>query len=162
MYGFCSEDCAAAFDRMPAGYAEPVLPRAAPQFAWSTVAGEEIAPGTAPALLVDFWATWCAPCLETIPELERLERDFAAAGLRVVGVSIDEDRATLDAWLERRPVSYAVVHDGGDDPAWWQFRVPAIPAAYLLDGEGRIVAQWNGKVDAGAVRKAIEALLAGE
>jgi thioredoxin-like negative regulator of GroEL len=51
------------------------------------------------------------------------------------------------------------VHDGGDDPAWWQFRVPAIPAAYLLNGEGEIVAQWNGKVEFADVRAQVERLL---
>jgi thioredoxin-like negative regulator of GroEL len=55
-----------------------------------------------------------------------------------------------------------VVHDTGDDPAWWQFRVPAIPAAYLVSGDGRIVAQWNGVVDPGAVRAAVAELLQAE
>lgn len=156
-YGFCSKGCAEAFDQMPSGYAPPVLPRPAPDFRWTTLEGAEITP--AGPLLVDFWATWCAPCLGTIPELEQLARDFADEGLRVVGVSIDEERKDLDAWLARRPVAYPIVHDGGDDPAWWKFRVPAIPAAFLLDAEGRIVAQWNGEVDAAAVRAAIEALV---
>ena len=49
-------------------------------------------------------------------------------------------------------------HDGGDDPAWWNFRVPAIPAAFLLDGEGAIVAQWSGRIDPSDVRSAIESL----
>jgi thiol-disulfide isomerase/thioredoxin len=144
---------------MPSGYAPPVLPRPAPGFAWTTLDGDAVTPAGTRALLIDFWATWCAPCITAIPELEQLNRDLGD-DLRVVGVSIDEKREDLDKFLARRPLSYPVVHDGGDDPAWWQFRVPAIPAAVLLDGEGQIVAQWNGKVDPAAVRQAVEAVLA--
>jgi thiol-disulfide isomerase/thioredoxin len=158
-YGFCSESCATAFDEMPGGYAIPVLPRPAPDFRWTALNGSVLRPAGDGPLLVDFWATWCAPCLEAMPELERLSRDFADDGLRVVGVSIDEKLDDLERFLRRRPVGYAVVHDGGEDPAWWKFRVPAIPAAFLLDGEGAIVAQWSGRIDTVEVRSAIEALL---
>ena len=160
-YGFCSKGCAEAFDQMPSGYAPPVLPRPAPEFAWTDLGGATITPTGQPALLIDFWATWCAPCLTVIPELEKLNREFGD-DLSVVGVSIDEKRKELDKYLDRRPISYAVVHDGGDDPAWWQFRVPAIPAAFLLNADGEIVAQWNGEVDPVEVRQAVEKMLGAE
>jgi thiol-disulfide isomerase/thioredoxin len=158
-YGFCSQACADAFDQMPAGYVPPVLPRPAPDFRWTTLEGAEIRSDGSTALLVDFWATWCAPCLEAIPALEDLDRDFGEEGLQVVGVSIDEDRKTLENYLERRAVAYPLVHDGGEDPAWWSFRVPAIPAAFLLNTEGEIVAQWSGRIDMHAVRGSVRSLL---
>jgi thiol-disulfide isomerase/thioredoxin len=144
---------------MPSGYVPPEFPRLAPEFSWTALDGSEIRPAGQSALLIDFWATWCAPCIAAMPDLESLVREFAPDGLRVVGVSIDEQRKDLESFLERRPVSYPLVHDGGDDPAWWQFRVPAIPAAYLLNGEGEIVAQWNGKVEFADVRAQVERLL---
>jgi thiol-disulfide isomerase/thioredoxin len=158
-YGFCSEPCAEAFDQMPSGYVPAGFPRLAPEFSWTALDGSEIRPAGQSALLIDFWATWCAPCIAAMPDLESLVREFAPDGLRVVGISIDEQREDLESFLERRPVSYPLVHDGGDDPAWWQFRVPAIPAAYLLNGEGEIVAQWNGKVEFADVRAQVERLL---
>ena len=160
-FGFCSKGCAEAFDQMPSGYAPPVLPRPAPEFAWTSLDGKAVTPTVSPALLIDFWASWCAPSITVMPDLEALTREFGDQ-LRVVGVSIDEKRRDLDRFLDRRPLSYAVVHDGGDDPAWWQFRVPAIPAAFLLNGEGEIVAQWNGEVDPAEVRQAVEAVLGAE
>ena len=160
-YGFCNEACAEAFDQMPDGYAVPVLPRPAPAFEWTTLGGETIANTGGGPLLVDFWATWCTPCLEAMPKLEALARDHEDDGLRVVGVSIDEKRSTLDRFLDRRPVGYDVVHDGGDDPAWWQFQVPAIPAAFLLDAEGNVVAQYSGTIDTEDLERRIEALVAG-
>ena len=158
-YGFCSQGCAESFDQMPSGYVPPVLPRSAPAFEWTTLDGATITPDGQSALLVDFWATWCAPCITAMPALEDLHRDFGG-DLRVVGVSIDEKREELERFLSRRPLAYPVVHDGGDDPAWWQFRVPAIPAAFLLDGNGDIVAQFSGEVDPAALREAVEALVA--
>ena len=147
---------------MPSGYAPPVLPRPAPAFEWTALDGTAITPAGSGPLLVDFWATWCGPCITAIPELEEFATEFADYGLRVVGVSIDEKRKDLDAWLKRRPVAYPIVHDGGEDPAWWAFRVPAIPAAFLLNAEGEVVAQWNGKVDPAAVRAEIEGLVWGD
>lgn len=157
-FGFCSKGCAEAFDQMPSGYAPAVLPRPAPAVEWTTIDGAIIQPDGQPALLVDFWATWCAPCITVMPSLEELDREFGDE-LRVVGISIDEKRKDLDKFLARRPVAYPVIHDGGDDPAWWQFRVPAIPAAFLLNASGEIVAQWNGEVDPAEVRQAVEAVL---
>lgn len=158
-YGFCSEACGEAFDQMPSGYAEPVLPRPGPEFRWSTLSGTRVTPTGQSALLIDFWATWCAPCIQAIPDLERLAGEFADDGLRVVGVSIDNEREKLDSFLERRPIDYPVVHDGGEDPAWWKFRVPAIPAVFLLNERGEVVAQWSGDVEAKDVRGAVEALM---
>lgn len=159
-YGFCSEPCADSFDQMPEGYVAPVLPRPGPDFEWETVTGESISPTGQTLLLVDFWATWCAPCIKTMPALEQIASEFATEGVRVVGVSIDEDRGVLDSFLKRRPLQYAVVHDGGDDPAWWQFRVPAIPAAFLLGPEGRIIAQWSGEIEVDSLRETVRELLA--
>lgn len=158
-YGFCSENCAAAFDQMPEGYTTPVLPRPAPSFAWTTLDGASITATGQSALLVDFWATWCAPCVKAMPELERLASAYEDQGFRVVGVSIDEKRKTLDAFVAKRPIDYAIVHDGGDDPAWWQFRVPAIPAAFLLDGDGNVVAQWKGAIDVDELEGHLESML---
>ena len=161
-FGFCSEPCAEAFDQMPSGYAPPILPREAPAFAWTTLDGASVAPTGQRALLVDFWATWCTPCLKSMPALDALHGEYADRGFRVVGVSIDEEADAIEKFLDRRPVSYPIVHDVGEDPAWWQFRVPAIPAAYLVDGEGRVVAQWNASIDTDEVRREVEALLGSE
>ncbi len=145
LYTFCSVPCGEAFDQMPEGYSEPELPRPAPSVALLDLAGEPIdlvAKG-ARATLVDFWATWCTPCLEMMPTLSRLHQERADEGFRVVGISIDEDREKLEKFLKKRAPEYPVVHDGGDDPAWWAFRVPAVPATFLLDADGQIVDQWD-------------------
>lgn len=162
LYTFCSDPCAEAFDQMPGGYAEPVLPRPAPQATLRTLENEplEFAPEGTRAVLVDFWATWCQPCLVAMPELEALYEEHADNGLRVLGISIDEDSKALRRFLAKRAPNYPVAHDDDEEaPAWWAWQVPAIPALFLVDGEGQVVAQWAGEADMDEIRQEVDALL---
>jgi thiol-disulfide isomerase/thioredoxin len=58
-------------------------------------------------LVINFWATWCAPCVKEMPELDRFARQFAGRGVRVVGLAIDQAEP-VQAFLARSPVSYAI------------------------------------------------------
>ena len=162
-YAFCSTACAAAFDTMPEGYAAPQLPRPAPTVELRDLDDSKLALATAEtkAVLVDFWATWCVPCVRVMPELSQLYREHQAAGLRIVGISIDEDRKALERFLRKQAPDYPIAHDDGEVAAWWEWKVPAIPALFLLDAQGNIVAQWSGEVPLSDVRARVEALLAG-
>lgn len=161
-YHFCSKPCAEAFDTFPAAYAKLPLPRPAPALALTTLDNREIRLGEATdnLLLLDFWATWCAPCIKAMPELTELHEEFADDGLTIVGVSIDESPDKVAKFLEKKPLDYAVALDSKETPAWQAFAVAAIPAMYLLDREGRIVGEWKGRVRVEDVRKRIESLLA--
>src|SRR5207245_60725 len=64
-------------------------------------------------VLVNFWATWCPPCVEEMPSLERLHRALAGEGLVVLGVSIDDDGAALEAFVRRAGVTFPIVRDPG-------------------------------------------------
>jgi len=153
VYTFCSEPCGEAFDQMPEGYATPILPRPAPEVSLVDADGNALGPiASAGPTLIDFWATWCKPCLEMMPTLSRLHEE---GRVRVIGVSIDEDAGALRKFLRRKAPSYPVAHDTGDDPAWWAYRVPAIPAAFLLDGEGQVVAQWGADFTEEALLEAL-------
>lgn len=162
-YAFCSVACAEAFDAFPEGYAVHPIPRAAPRVTLTTTAGDALALGAGGehVVLLDFWATWCAPCKKAMPELERLQDEFGPLGLAVVGVSIDEDPAALEKYLRSRPPGYAVARDSKETPAWAAYAVAAIPAMVLIDRQGRIVAEWRGKVDMKDVRAGVQAALGG-
>ena len=97
-------------------------------------------------MLLDFWATWCAPCRKSIPELQTLHEKYVKQGFTVVGISIDEgDVAVVDRFATSKKVTYPIAVDGEKDPAWGAFRVKAVPAAFLIDRKGNIVAQWTGE-----------------
>jgi thiol-disulfide isomerase/thioredoxin len=146
-YGFCSDKCAKAFDADPAAYLPPEFPRPSPEFALTDLAGRAVSPAALKGnvVLLDFWATWCVPCRKVMPELQALHDKYATRGLSVVGISIDEGGpAKVTKFVSSKKFTYRIAVDDGKTPAWDAFRVKAIPAAYLLDREGRIVAQWLG------------------
>jgi thiol-disulfide isomerase/thioredoxin len=92
-------------------------------------------------VLVDFWATWCAPCLAQIPELRRLRSTYEH--FEVLAISLDSrSRRDLIAWLNRQNVTWPQVHDGRafNGPAARPFGVRALPAS-LLVVDGKIAAR---------------------
>ena len=146
-YFFCSEKCAKAFTADPAAYLPPEFPRPAPPFALKDLSGKAISNASlmGQVVLVDFWATWCAPCRKSMPELQALHQKYAGRGFSVVGVSIDEGGPSkVKKFVSSRKITYPIAMDSEKAPAWDAFMVKAVPAAYLLDREGRIVAQWTG------------------
>ena len=151
-YYFCSEDCKIEFDTDPLAYLPPIFPRPAPAFVVETLEGKDRALEDlqVKVVLVDFWATWCKPCLETMPRLQKLYGAYAAKGFEVLGMSIDEDKnrvKKIKKMVDKLDISYPIFLDAKQTPAWYQFKVKAIPAMYLLDRESQIVAQWAGKID---------------
>ncbi len=162
-YGFCSEKCAKAFEADPAAYLPPSFPRPVPAFALTDLTGRALSPATlkGKVVLLDFWATWCAPCRKSMPELQALHAKYSSRGFTVVGVSIDEGGVSkVKKYASSKKITYPIAVDDEKNPAWDAFRVKAVPAAYLLDREGQIVAQWTGvPADAGALERKLQELL---
>lgn len=115
-------------------------------------------------LLINFWATWCAPCRKSMPELQALHAKFVGRGFTVVGVSIDEGKEAtrkVRKFVASKGIAYPVAIDAASAPAWERFRVKAVPAAFLVDRDGRIVAQWTGRsADAAVLEQTLERMLA--
>lgn len=146
-YGFCSEKCAQAFADDPRAFLPPVFPYPAPGFALRTLAGEPVSLDSlrGRVVLLDFWATWCAPCRRSMPELQVLHERHAAQGLTVLGVSIDENaEAKVRRFIRAQRFGYPIAIDAATSPAWQAYRVKAIPAVFLIDRAGRVIAQWTG------------------
>ena len=97
-------------------------------------------------VLVDFWASWCEPCRRELPELEALHRRYHDAGLTVLGVNIDEERAVVDAFLrDQVPVTFPVLHDPTQTLAD-RWAPPKMPTLYLVDRDGTIGRVFPGEV----------------
>ena len=94
-------------------------------------------------VLLDFWATWCAPCLADVPWIRQARERFAVSRFVVIGVSLDTtDRRTLTAWLNRQRVDWPQLWDdrGFDGRLARRFGVETLPRSILFDARGRAVA----------------------
>ncbi|MBI4820149.1 MAG: TlpA family protein disulfide reductase [Deltaproteobacteria bacterium] len=109
-------------------------------------------------VLVDFWATWCPPCVEMLPTLERVHGDYGARGFTVLGVNQEPDeRAHVEAFLKRRGITFPQLLDPGTRAS--SYGVFSFPSSFLIGRDGRIVAAHRGPTREATLRKEIEAAL---
>ncbi len=91
-------------------------------------------------VLIDFWATWCGPCVAELPRLQAAYQSYHADGLEIVGVSLDESKDAVLEFARARKVTWPQVHNAGASSDLVQaFGVSAIPATYLIDPQGTIL-----------------------
>lgn len=93
--------------------------------------------------IIDFWASWCAPCRQENPNVVKIYNEFHAKGLNIVGVSLDEDASKWKAAIEKDQLTWTQVSNlkGWKDPIAKQFDVNEIPKTFILDEKGNVVAQ---------------------
>ena len=112
-------------------------------------------------VVVDFLASWCAPCKQELPVLEKLYKKYQGQGLVVVGVSVDEELSNLQGLLKQIRVSFPVVHDAAKAVAG-RYKPPRMPSSYVVDRKGivRHVHAGFRSEDAAKLEAEIKALLA--
>ncbi len=136
----------------------------APDFEARRLAGDRVSlrDFLGEAVLLNVWATWCAPCREEMPILEALHARHGERGLRVIGVSVD-DAASEEAvrrFVRETGIRFTVLLDP-DDRASRVFGLPALPGTFLFDRSGRLVAVRRGVIEPGddALDAAVETAL---
>jgi len=113
-------------------------------------------------VLVDFWASWCAPCKASFPAYARIYADYAARGLVVVGVSVDDDPADYANFVRKHAPPFPTIRDR-DKRLVNEVGIPAMPTSYLIGRDGRVRFVHEGFHSAEtepALRAEITALLA--
>jgi len=94
-------------------------------------------------VLLDYWATWCAPCKIEVPHLVELQKKYGPEGLQVVGISMDDDSATVRTFAHEFAINYPVAL-GNAQLAQAYGGVLGLPVAFLIDRNGRIVKRMDG------------------
>ncbi len=91
-------------------------------------------------VLIDFWATWCAPCRVEMPNVVRLHKKFRDKGFEIIGVSLDRDRGAMENYLKSSGMEWPQYFDGGgwNNRIAAKYKVRSIPATYLIDRQGKI------------------------
>ena len=110
---------------------------------------------------VDFWASWCGPCEQSFPYMNRLQSDLKGKGLEVVAINLDENLDDARQFLTRVPARFTVVRDSQQTCAQ-DFGVKAMPSSYLIGRDGVVKAVHLGfkPGEAAEFRREVEALLA--
>jgi thiol-disulfide isomerase/thioredoxin len=114
-----------------------------PDFSVKDLAGKplSIANYKGKVLLIDFWATWCGPCVAELPNVLKTYEQYHGKGFDIIGISLDQDRSKLESFLQRRSMTWPQYFDGqgwGNALAL-KYGIEAIPATFLLNGEGKII-----------------------
>jgi thiol-disulfide isomerase/thioredoxin len=110
-------------------------------------------------VVLDFWATWCGPCMQTMPLVEEVVREFAGRGVELVAVNMEEQPAQIKAVLERHKLKLTVVLDR-DGIVATKYAVTAIPQTVVIDRDGKVARLYvgGGKNTADSLRKALDEL----
>ncbi|MGH9785225.1 MAG: TlpA family protein disulfide reductase [Terriglobia bacterium] len=129
-------------------FSAPALGETVPNFTLRSEDGQVVALGDfrGKIVLLNFWATWCPPCIEEMPSLNRLAEQNADKGLQIIGVSVDENADAYQEFLSRNKISFLTVRDAsrGTSDRYGTFK---LPESYVVSREGRLLRKVIGAAD---------------
>ena len=102
-------------------------------------------------LLLNFWATWCQPCVQEIPSLDALQKELGPKGLVVLGVSVDKDQKAYTDFIHRFRISFLTARDP-DQVVNGKYGTLQYPESYLIDQSGKVVEKIVGQENWSAER----------
>jgi cytochrome c biogenesis protein CcmG/thiol:disulfide interchange protein DsbE len=105
-------------------------------------------------VLVNLWASWCAPCRQEAPELERFARHYRKQGVSVLGIDVQDNSDDALAFLRDYRVGYPQLRSVGDERSA-AFGSTGVPENFLVDPQGRLALIWRGPVDQSFLEKRV-------
>lgn len=114
--------------------------------------------------VINFWATWCPPCVEEVPKLNRLHSRYKTSGIQIIGIAMDKDSLNLlDQFVKKNNVSYLILC--GNEQVLASLSTGAlgknfqgIPTTLLLDKKGQIYKRFDGSFDTEQLEEGLKAL----
>lgn len=95
-------------------------------------------------VVLNYWATWCPPCVQEMPSLQELHEALGEQGLRVVAVSVDERFSDIQGFVDRFDLSFIILHDEGMKTAR-RYQTFKYPETYIIDRSGRVKSKVVGE-----------------
>src|SRR3989338_7970354 len=132
----------------------------APQFTLKDINGKEVSLSSfkGKVIILDFWATWCPPCREEIPDFIALQKEYGTKGLQVIGISVDKDKDALVKFYKDNGMNYPVVlTDGAVEAKYGGIR--GIPTTFIIDRTGKIAKKYVGAISKKQFESDIKPLL---
>lgn len=117
----------------------------APDFTLQDLDGQQVSLSDykGKVIFIDFWATWCPPCRQSIPSVEKLYDEYKDNGSFVIlGINLNEDKSTILKFMEKQKVNYKVLMS--DKKVVSDYKISGIPAFFLIDQNGDIVNKYVG------------------
>lgn len=151
--------CAAVGANAQSG-GQSLINRRAPEFARQDLRGQTVgaAQSRGKVVLLNFWATWCAPCQLEMPVFSKWEKQYGPQGLLVIGISMDDDAEPVRKLLQRLKVDYPVAM--GDAAVGKKYGgVLGLPETFLIDRSGVVRAQFQGEADLNKIEASLKNLL---
>ena len=132
----------------------------APDFSLQDLNGQPLALADyrGKVVLLDFWATWCAPCLDEIPHFVALQNEYREQGLQVIGISMDDGPKPVRDFYQRFKMNYPVAL-GTEKLAQAYGGVLGLPVTFLIGRDGQVAAKYIGEVQMPVVEQEIKSLL---
>jgi peroxiredoxin len=137
----------------------PLRGHPAPDFTLQTLDGGELSLSDlrGKAVVLNFWATWCPPCQAEMPELQAAYEAYAPGGLVVLGVNQAEDRATVQAFLDERNLTFPVALDSQYE-ASQLYQVNSLPTTFFIDRDGVIREIVIGQMNAALLKQQLRSI----
>jgi peroxiredoxin len=159
-YSFCSLECKVEFLKNPDEFLVTDEGKPAPAFTLKTFDAKAVALGdfAGQVVLLDFWGTFCIPCVNALPELQALHTKYASRGFAVLGVTVDDRAAMVQKATSRAKVTYPIVQ--ATPAVWSAYKVNALPSLVLVGRDGKIVKRFGGEADRAAMQATIEQAIA--
>jgi cytochrome c biogenesis protein CcmG, thiol:disulfide interchange protein DsbE len=132
----------------------------APGFSLQDLEGQplDLADYRGKVVLLDFWATWCAPCRDEIPHFVQLQDKYGGQGLQVIGISMDDGPQPVREFYRQFKMNYPVAL-GTEKVADSYGGVLGLPVTFVIDRNGRMAAKYTGAVEMAVVEQEIQSLL---
>lgn len=128
----------------------------APDFRLASLDGSTLGPPDfeGKAVIIDFWATWCAPCKIQAKMLEKMHEELGGKGVHFLAINVGEDPETVKQYVEETPFSYSVLLDPEEELSV-RYQIYGLPTVMVVDPEGRVSYLRTGLTDIPTLRKVL-------